>query len=170
MLTLPEGIKGFVVYYDASRMLLGCGLTQHWKVIAYDSRELKVHDNNYPTYDLELAFVVFALKILRLYLYGLHVDVYTNQKYLQYVFTLKESNLKQLRWSELLKECDMTVLYTHNKDNVVVDALSHVTKDSVSHIEENNKDFVKDVHMFDRLVVRLEGSLNGRFMVHHYSE
>ena len=64
-----------------------------WEVIAYASRQLKVHERNYPTYDLELAAVVFSLKIRRQYLYGVHVDVYTDHKSLQYVFTQKELNL-----------------------------------------------------------------------------
>ena len=78
MLTLPKGTKGFVVYCDVSRVGFGCVLMQHGKVIAYSSRQLKVHDRNYPTYDLELAAVVFSMKIWRHYLYGVHVDVFTN--------------------------------------------------------------------------------------------
>ena len=93
VLTLPEGTKDFVVYCDASRVGLGCVLMQHRKVIAYASRQHKVQDRNYPTRDLELAAVVFALKIWRHYLYGVHVDVYTGHKSLQYVFTQKDLNL-----------------------------------------------------------------------------
>ena len=80
MLTLPEGSKGFVVYYDASRVGLWCVLMQHGKVIAYASRQLKVHERNYPTHYLELVAMVFALKIWRHYLYGVHVDVYIDHK------------------------------------------------------------------------------------------
>ena len=80
ILTLPEGKDGFVLYCDASHMGLGCVLMQHGKVIAYASRQLKTHEKNYPTHDLELAVVVFALKILRHYLYGVHVDVFTDHK------------------------------------------------------------------------------------------
>ena len=97
ILTLPEGDDGFVVYCDASHMGLGCVLMQHGKVIAYASRQLKVHEKNYPTHDLELAAVVFALKIWRHYLYGVHVDVFTDHKSLQYVFTQKDLNLRQRR-------------------------------------------------------------------------
>ncbi|WMV46412.1 hypothetical protein MTR67_039797 [Solanum verrucosum] len=104
VLTLPEGTEGFVVYCDASRVGLGCVFMQHGKVIAYASRQLKVHDKNYPTHDLELAAVVFALMIWRHYLYGVHVDVFTDHKSLQYVFTQKELNLRQRRWLELLKD------------------------------------------------------------------
>ena len=89
VLTLPEGPDGFVVYCDASRVGLGCVLMQHGKVVAYASRQLKVHEKNYPAHDLELAAVVFALKIWRHYLYGVHVDVFTDHKSLQYIFTKK---------------------------------------------------------------------------------
>ncbi|WMV46041.1 hypothetical protein MTR67_039426 [Solanum verrucosum] len=93
VLTLPESTNGFVVYCDASRVGLGCVLMQHGKVIAYASRQLKVHEKNYPTHDLELAAVVFVLKIWRHYLCGVHVDVFTDHKSLQYVFTQKDLNL-----------------------------------------------------------------------------
>ena len=63
ILTLPEGLDGYVTYCDASRVVLGCVLMQRDKVIDYDSRQLKVHKKNYPTHDLELAAVVFSLKI-----------------------------------------------------------------------------------------------------------
>ena len=98
VLTLPEGTQGFVVYCDASRVGLSCVLMQNDKVIAYASRQLKVHERNYPTHDLELAAIVFALKIWRHYLYGVHVHVFTNHKSLQYVFSQKEPNLRQRRW------------------------------------------------------------------------
>ena len=80
ILTLPDGVDGFVVYCDASRVGLGCVLIQKGKVIAYASRQLKPHEKNYPTHDLELAVVVFALKIWRHHLYGVYVDVFTNHK------------------------------------------------------------------------------------------
>ena len=95
VMTLLEGTKGFSGYYHASRVGLGCVLMQHGKVVAYDFRQLKVHERNYPTHDLELVVVVFVLKIRRHYLYGIHVDVYIDQKILQYVFTQKELNLKE---------------------------------------------------------------------------
>ena len=88
--TLPEGSDGYVIYCDASRVGLGCVLMQRDKVIEYASRHLKVHDKNYLTHDLELASVVFSLKIWRHYLYGVHVDVLTDYKSHQYVFTQKE--------------------------------------------------------------------------------
>ena len=98
ILTLLEGTQGFVVYFDASRVGLGCALMQNDKVIAYASRQLKVNKKNYLTHDLELIDVVFALKIWCNYLYGVHVYAFTNHKSLQYVFTQKELNLRQRRW------------------------------------------------------------------------
>ncbi|WMV45513.1 hypothetical protein MTR67_038898 [Solanum verrucosum] len=85
--TLPKGINGFVVYCDLSRVGLGCVLMQNGKVIAYASTQLKTHEKNYITHDLELAAVIFALKIWRHYLYRVHVDVFTDHKILQYVFS-----------------------------------------------------------------------------------
>ena len=95
LLTLLEGKKGFVVHCDTSRVGLACAIIQHGEVIAYAFRKLKVHERNYPTNDLELAIVVFALKILRHYLYGVHVDVFSDHKILQYVFTQNKFNLRQ---------------------------------------------------------------------------
>ena len=85
MLTLPEGTEGIFVYCDSSRVGLICVLMQHGKVIAYASIQLKVHEKNYSTHDLELAAVVFTLNLWRHYLYGVHVDVFTDHKILQYV-------------------------------------------------------------------------------------
>ena len=95
ILTLREGYERFVVYCDFSQLDLGFFLMQRGKVIAYASRQLKVHEKNYPTHDLELAAVVFALKIWRHYLYGVHVDVFTHHKSLQDVFTQMKLNLRQ---------------------------------------------------------------------------
>ena len=73
---------------------MGCVLMKGDKVISYASRQLRVHYRNYSTHDLELAVVVFALKLWRHYLFGVHVDVFTDQKSLQYVFTQRELNLR----------------------------------------------------------------------------
>ena len=82
------------MYCDVSIVSLGCVLMQDGKVIAYASRQLKVHERNYPTHDLELATVVFTLKIWRHYLYDIHVDIFTNQKILQYLFNQRKLNLR----------------------------------------------------------------------------
>ena len=80
VLTLPEGSGGHVIYCDASRVCLGCVLMQWDKFIIYISRQIKVHVKTYPTHDFKLAAEVFALKVSRYYLYGVHVDVFTNHK------------------------------------------------------------------------------------------
>ena len=95
VLTIPEGNEGYVVYSDALRQGLGCVLMQNGKVIAYASRQLKPHELNYPTHDLELAAVIFALKIWRHYLYGTRSAIYTDHKSLKYIFTQKKLNLRQ---------------------------------------------------------------------------
>ena len=100
--------------------------------------------------------MVFDLKIRRHYLYGVHVDVFTDHKSLQYVFTQKELNLRPKRLLELLNYYDMSVLYHPDKSNVVVYALSHMTMGSVSHIDEAKKHLVRDVHRLARLGVRLD--------------
>ncbi|KAK9117782.1 hypothetical protein Sjap_016729 [Stephania japonica] len=87
--------KGFEVNTDASKIGLGCVLMQEGKVIAYASRQLKIHEKNYPTHDLELAAVVFALKIWRHYLYGERFVLFTDHKSLKYLFTQKELNMRQ---------------------------------------------------------------------------
>ena len=86
VLALPSEKDGYVVYSDASRQGLGCVLTQDGRVIAYSSSQLKKHEHNYPTHDLELAVVVFALKIWRHYLYSIPCQIFIDHKSLQYIF------------------------------------------------------------------------------------
>jgi hypothetical protein len=97
VLTIPSSSGGFVIYSDASHKGLGCVLMQHGKVVAYASRQLKNYEQNYPTHDLELAAVVFALKIWRHYLYGEKCEIYTDHKSLKYFFSQKELNMRQRR-------------------------------------------------------------------------
>ncbi|KAL0544915.1 hypothetical protein IC582_020045 [Cucumis melo] len=124
VLTVPDGSGSFVIYSDASKKGLGCVLMQQGKVVAYASRQLKSHEQNYPTHDLELAAVVFALKIWRHYLYGEKIQIFTDHKSLKYFFTKKELNMRQRRWLELVKDYDCEILYHPGKANVVADALS----------------------------------------------
>ncbi|KAK8987271.1 hypothetical protein V6N11_027027 [Hibiscus sabdariffa] len=119
-----ESGKDFAVYSDASHSRLGCVLMQEGRVIAYASRQLRPHELNYHTHDLELAIVVFALKIWRHYLYGERCYIYTDHKSLKYLLTQKELNLRQRRWLELLKDYDCQIEYHPGKANVVADALS----------------------------------------------
>ncbi|GJZ33094.1 putative reverse transcriptase domain-containing protein [Tanacetum coccineum] len=124
ILALPEGSEDFVVYCDASHKGLGVVLMQREKVIAYASRQLKVHEKNYTTHDLELGSVVFALKIWRHYLYGTKCTVFTDHKSLQHILDQKELNMRQRRWLELLSDYDCDIRYHPGKANVVADALS----------------------------------------------
>ena len=124
ILSLPEGVEDFVVYCDASNQGLGCVLMQRDKVIAYASRQLKVHEKNYTTHDLELGAVVFALKIWRHYLYGTKSVIYTDHKSLQHIFDQKDLNMRQRRWLELFSDYECEIKYHPGKANVVADALS----------------------------------------------
>ncbi|GJS43223.1 putative reverse transcriptase domain-containing protein [Tanacetum coccineum] len=99
ILTLPDGVKDFVVYYDASNQGLGCVLMQRGKVIAYASRQLKIYEKNYMTHDLELGAVVFALKTWRHYLYG-------------------------TKSIELFSDYECEIRYHPGKANIMADALS----------------------------------------------
>nr|GEX25186.1 reverse transcriptase [Tanacetum cinerariifolium] len=124
VLTLPSRTGGYQIYSDTSKKGLGCVLMQHGKVIAYASRELKPYEENYLTHDLELAAMVFALKIWRHYLYGETCDIFTDHKSLKYIFTQKELNMRQRRWLELLKDYNVNIQYHPGKANVVANALS----------------------------------------------
>ncbi|GJR96063.1 putative reverse transcriptase domain-containing protein [Tanacetum coccineum] len=124
ILTLPDRVEDFVVYCDASNQGLGCVLMQRGKVIAYASRQLKTHEKNYTTHDLELGAVVFALKTWRHYLYGTKSVIYTDHKSLQHIFDQKELNMRQRRWIELFSDYECEIRYHPGKANVVADALS----------------------------------------------
>ena len=124
VLILPDIRKDFQVYCDASRRALVGVLMQDGRVVSYASRQLKPHELNYATHDLELAAVVHALNTWRHYLIGNHCEVYMDQKSLKYIFTQKELNLRQRRWLELIKGYDMRLHYHPGKANVVADALS----------------------------------------------
>ena len=115
VLTLPVTGLEYVVYSDASRNGLGCVLMQQGKVVAYASRQLRPHELNYPTHDLELAAVIFALKIWRHYLYGEKCQIFTDHKSLKYIMSQKELNLRQRRWIGLLKDYDFTIEYHPGK-------------------------------------------------------
>ncbi|GKE38904.1 putative reverse transcriptase domain-containing protein [Tanacetum coccineum] len=124
ILALPEGSEDFIVYCDASHKGLGSVLMQREKVISYASRQLKIHENNYTTHDLELGSVVFSLKLWRYYLHGTMYTVFTNHKSLQHILNQKELNMRQHRWLELLSGYDCKICYHPGKANVVADALS----------------------------------------------
>jgi hypothetical protein len=124
VLAQPDSSKSFGVYCDASGTRLGCVLMQDNRVIAYASRALRPHEQNYPTHDLELAAVVHALKMWRHYLMGTHCNIFIDHKSLKYIFTQADLNMRQRRWLELIKDYDLEVHYHPGKANVVADALS----------------------------------------------
>ena len=97
---------------------------QSRRVVAYGSRQLKDHEWNYPTHDIELAAIVFALQIWRHYIYGEQFEVFSDHKSLKYIFTQPDLNMRQRRWMEYLDDYDFTLHYNPGKANVVADALS----------------------------------------------
>ena len=139
ILILPNPEEPFGVYCDVSELGFGGVLMKNDKVVAYASRQLRIHERNYPTHDLELDVVVFMLKIWRHYLYGSRYEVFSKHKSLQYLFDQKELNMRQRRWLELLKYYDFGLNYHPVKANVVADALSR-----------------KTLHMSSMMVTKLE--------------
>ena len=97
---------------------------QSWRVVAYGFRQMKNHEKNYPTHDMELAAIVFSLKIWRHYLYGEQFEVFLDHKSLKYIFMQRDLNMRKHRWLEFLEDCDFTLHYHPGKGNVVADALS----------------------------------------------
>ncbi|GJX87763.1 putative reverse transcriptase domain-containing protein [Tanacetum coccineum] len=132
-----------MVYYDASNQGLGCVLMQRGKVIAYASRQLKTHEKNYTTHDLELGAVVFALKTWRHYLYGTKSVIYTDHKSLQHIFDQKELNMRQRRWIELFSDYEVQFSVNHP---------GHVAKSE----ELSKRDTMKHLHGLDQQMEKKE--------------
>ncbi|GKA64887.1 putative reverse transcriptase domain-containing protein [Tanacetum coccineum] len=142
ILALPEGNNDFVVYCDASLQGLGAMLMQKEKFIAYASRQLKPHEENYTTHDLELGAVVFALKIWRHCLYGTKCTVFSDHKILQHILDQEELNMRQRRWLELLADYDCEIHYHPRKADVVADALSR--KEQIEPLRPNMKAIIAE--------------------------
>ena len=113
-----------MVYYDASKDGLGCVLMQSRGVVAYGSLQLKNQEWKYPTHDMELATIVFTLKIWHHYLYGEKFEVFSDHKSLKYIFTQRDLNMRQRRWMEYLEDYDFTLQYHPGKENLVANALN----------------------------------------------
>ncbi|KAI0497296.1 hypothetical protein KFK09_020519 [Dendrobium nobile] len=154
VLTIPSGTDGFQLYSDASHKGLGCVLMQNGRVITYASRQLKNHERNYPTHDLELAAVVFSLKIWRHYLYGVRCEVFTDHQSLKYIFTQKELNLRQRRWLELIKDYELDIQYHPGKANVVADALSRKNSGSANWMITQQQELIRDLEKLEISVVQ----------------
>ena len=116
------------MYCDAFKDELGCVLMQSGRVLAYGSQYLKNHKQSYPTHVMELAAIVFALKVWRHYLYSEQFEVFSNHKGLNYIFTQRDLNMRQRKWMEYLEDYDFTLHYHPYKENVVVDALSRKSR------------------------------------------
>jgi hypothetical protein len=123
VLAQPKIENPFDVYYDASCTGIGV-LMQYGHAIAYASRQLRRHEEHYPTHDLELLVVVHALKVWRHYLLGNLVHFYTNHKSLKYLFTQPDLNIRQRRWLELFKDYELQIHYHRGKANVMANTLS----------------------------------------------
>jgi hypothetical protein len=128
------------------------------RVVAYSSRQLKIHEKNYPTHDLELAAVVRALKTWRHYLYGQKCDIYTDHKSLKYIFTQSELNMRHLRWLELIKNYELEIHYHPGKANVVADALSRKSQVNILAAYPMSYELAKE---FDRLSLRFLNNTQG---------
>nr|GEX37898.1 putative reverse transcriptase domain-containing protein [Tanacetum cinerariifolium] len=146
----PKGTNDFMVYCNALLKGYGVVLMQREKVIAYASRQLKLHEENYATHDLELGVVVFALRLWRHYLYGTKCVVFTDHRSLQYILNQKELNLRQRRWIKLLSVYDCEIQYHPGKENLMADALSR---------KERNKPLHRDSHFTSRLWRSLQKAL-----------
>jgi hypothetical protein len=136
--------KSFSINCDASGQCLGCVLKQDGHVAAYASRQLRKHEEKYPTHDLELALVVHALKIWRHYIIGKRCEVYSDHKSLKYIFTQPDLNLRQRRWLELIKDYHLGINYHPGKANVVADALSRRSHQNMLATRELLLEFCKE--------------------------
>src|SRR5262249_20210880 len=145
-----------MIYCDASRVGLNYVLMQNRRVIAYASRQLRKHEVNYPTHDLEMAAMIVSLKIWRHYLYGEKCEIYTDHKSLQYIQQQKDLNVWQRRWVELLKDYDCQILYHPGKANVVADALSKKLMGSLNHISEQKRELVKEMNELFNMGLQME--------------
>ena len=148
ILIIPDRGQGYTVYCDASKAGLGCVLMQSERVVTYGSRQLKNHEHNYPTHDMELAAVVFALKIWCYYLYGEEFKVYLDHKSLKYIFTQWDLNMRQRRWMEFLEDYDFTLHYHTGKTNMVADALSRNSRGALASIASREWRMLETVGQF----------------------
>ena len=148
ILIVPERGQRYTVYCDASKAGLRCILMQSGRVVAYGSRQLKNHEQNYPTHDMELAAIVFALNIWRHYLYGEQFEVYSDHKSLRYIFTQRDLNMRQRRWMEFLEDYDFTLHYYPGKANAVANALSWKSRGALASIASWEWRMLKTVGQF----------------------
>ena len=148
ILIVSDRGQGYTVYCDASRAGLECVLMQSGRVAAYGSCQLKNHEQNYPTHDMELAAVVFSLKIWHHYLFGEEFEAYSDHKSPKYIFTRRDLNIRQRRWMEFLEDYDFTLHYHPGKVNVVAGALSWKSRGALASIASREWKMLETVGQF----------------------
>ena len=148
IMIVPDRGPMFIVYCDSSKDGLGCVLMQSGRVVAYGSRKLKNHEQNFPMHDMELAAIAFALKILHHYLYGKQFEVFSDHKSLKYIFTQRDLNMRQRRWMEYLEDYDFTLHYHPGKANMVADALSRKSRGVLVSIASREWHILKTIGLF----------------------
>ncbi|GJY90856.1 putative reverse transcriptase domain-containing protein [Tanacetum coccineum] len=173
VLALPDGPEDFVVYYDASEIGLGYVLMQRGKVIAYASRQLKIHETNYTTYDLELGAIVFALKIWRHYLYGKKSVIYTDIDVFSSIFSRKSWDYEYRVVVALFSDYDC-VRFVHPwfARNVVADSLSRKEREDVDEsagLQKGLNEMIEQrsdgtLYYLDRIWVPLKGDVRTLIM------
>ncbi|XP_074304823.1 uncharacterized protein LOC141639644 [Silene latifolia] len=166
ILALPDGSENFEVYTDASKHGLGCVLMQNGRVIAYASRQLKTYEENYPTHDLELGAVVFALKLWRHYLYGATFKVFSDHKSLKYIYTQRELNMRQRSARSrvrLYNELREMGIYMIRKGETLGDLT--VEPELYGEIRELQKDDVR-IQKWREMIERADGGVKSKFSIH----
>ncbi|GJU54287.1 putative reverse transcriptase domain-containing protein [Tanacetum coccineum] len=149
--TTPSEIRSFLG-------LAGCVLMQRGKVIAYASRQLKIHEKNYTMHDLELGAIVFSLKTWRQYLYGTKSVIYTDHKSIQHIFDQKELNMRQRRWIELFSDYNCEICYHPGKANVMADALSRKERLKPRCALKQENVFMENLHGLDQQMEKKQGA------------
>ena len=137
------------MYCDASKVGLGCVLMQSRRVVAYGSCQLKNYEQNYPTHDMELAAIVFALKIWRHYLYGEQFEVYSYHKSMKYIFTQRDLNMRKRKWMKFLEDYDFTLHYHLGKADVVANALNRKSRGALDSIASREWQMLLTVGQFE---------------------
>ena len=150
VLKLPDFDKTFEVIVDACGQGIGGILQQDHHPIAYESRQLRIHEKNYPTHDLELLAVIHALKKWRHYLLSQTFELVTDHKSLKWIFTQPDLNMRQRRWVEYLQEFSFEIKFRPGKDNQAADALSRrVTALAISLVNLTLPDEVQQLILQD---------------------
>ena len=138
-----------MVYYDASKDVLGCVLMQSGTIVDNSSRQLKNHERNYPMHDMELAAIAFSLKIWHHYLYGEKFEVFSDHKSLNYIFTQRDLNMRHRIWMKYLEDYDFTLQYHPGKANVMGEALSRKSRGVLDSVASREWLMLETMGQFD---------------------